>query len=167
MFPAARNPSFRSITMVAIFVTLLGGCSIHAFAQKLSPSKQKVILDTDIGDDIDDAYALALILSSPELQLMGVTTAWGDTSLRARLVERMLCETGQQSIPVFAGVPAKSKTPLTQAAWARRFSDTAVSEIGAVTWMAQMIQKNPGQITLIAIGPLSNVAALIDHDPQA
>ena len=52
--------------------------------------RQKVILDTDIGDDIDDAYALTLALHSPEFEILGVTTAWGDTALRARLAARLL-----------------------------------------------------------------------------
>lgn len=43
---------------------------------------------------------------------MGVATAWGDTSLRARLVERILCETGQQAIPVLGDIPTKSSRPL-------------------------------------------------------
>ena len=53
-------------------------------------TQQLVILDTDIGDDIDDAFALALLLQSPEIKLLGITTAFGDTELRARLVERYL-----------------------------------------------------------------------------
>jgi inosine-uridine nucleoside N-ribohydrolase len=126
-----------------------------------------VILDTDIGDDIDDAYALGLVLSSPELKLMGVTTAWGDTGLRARLVEGILCETGEQAIPVIAGVPTKPGTTLTQAAWAQRFPAPRATEIDAIAWMIQTIRQNPGQITLISIAPLSNVGALIDRDPDA
>lgn len=55
---------------------LLAGSSLRAWSQKPLPVPQKVILDTDIGDDIDDAYALALVLSSPEVKLLGVTTAW-------------------------------------------------------------------------------------------
>lgn len=51
---------------------------------------QLAVIDTDIGDDIDDAFALALALRSPELKLLGVTTAYGDTELRARLVDRYL-----------------------------------------------------------------------------
>ena len=72
-------------------------------------SRQKVIVDTDIGDDIDDAFGLALVLSSPEIELLGVSSAWGNTQLRARIVERMLCETGNNAIPVFAGIPSTSK----------------------------------------------------------
>jgi inosine-uridine nucleoside N-ribohydrolase len=53
-----------------------------------------VILDTDIGTDIDDAFALALIMSSPELELLGVTTVSGDTAARARLAAKFLWEAG-------------------------------------------------------------------------
>src|SRR5438874_13494677 len=69
-------------------------------------SRQKISLDTDIGGDIDDAFALALVVSSPEFELLGVTTAWGNTQLRARVADRMLCETGMSNIPVLAGVAA-------------------------------------------------------------
>ena len=67
-------------------------------------SPQLVILDTDIGDDIDDAFALALALRSPELRLLGVTTEFGDTALRARLVDRYLKAVGHEDIPVLAGI---------------------------------------------------------------
>ena len=144
-------------------------CSLHvrAWAQRPNPAPQKAILDTDIGDDIDDAYALGLVLSSPELKLLGVTTAWGDTALRARLVRRMLCETGEQTIPVIAGVPTKSSSRFSQASWASRFPPVAEPDVDGVAWMAKTIRQNPGQITLIAIAPLSNVGALIEQDPEA
>lgn len=150
-----------------LVVCLLAGSSLRAWSQKPLPVPQKVILDTDIGDDIDDAYALALVLSSPEVKLLGVTTAWGDTGLRARLVEGILCETGQQAIPVFAGVPTKTDNTLTQASWARRFPAPADEGMNAIAWMAKTIRANPGQITLISIAPLSNIGALIEQDPAA
>jgi purine nucleosidase len=150
-----------------VVVCLLIGSSLRGWSQKPLPVPQKVILDTDIGDDIDDAYALALVLSSPELKLMGVTTAWGDTSLRARLVEGMLCETGQQGIPVIAGVQTKTHNVLSQASWARRFPPPPDAGTDAIAWMAKTIRANPGQITLIEIAPLSNVGALIARDPAA
>ena len=105
--------------MIALSLLVMG--SKYAWAQKPVPAPQKVILDTDIGDDIDDAYALALVLTSPELKLLGVTTAWGNTGLRAQLVEGLLCESGQQNIPVFIGVPTKANNVFTQASWASRF----------------------------------------------
>ena len=82
-----------------IVLCLLVAGSKYARAQKQVPAPQKVILDTDIGDDIDDAYALALVLTSPELKLLGVTTAWGNTALRAQLVEGLLCETDSKRFP--------------------------------------------------------------------
>ncbi len=146
---------------------LLAAGSWYARAQKPVLPPQKVILDTDIGDDIDDAYALALVLASPELKLLGVTTAWGDTALRAQLVEGIFGETGKQNIPVFIGVPTKANNVFTQASWASRFPAPPDSNKDAIAWMAKTIRANPGQITLVEIAPLSNVGALIDRDPAA
>ncbi len=164
----SRMNESRAPNMMAIFFLLLFiAVPLRTFAQKSLPSPQKIILDTDIGDDIDDAYALGLVLSSPELKLMGVTTAWGDTGLRARLVEGMLCTTGQQAIPVTAGVATKPATTFTQAAWAGRQPKPTQPKMDAISWMIQTIRQNAGEITLIDIAPLSNVGALIDRDPAA
>jgi len=151
----------------AILLCLLFCFHLRAWAQKPLPAPQKVILDTDIGDDIDDAYALGLVLSSPELKLLGVTTALGDTALRARLVRGILCETGEQTIPVVAGIATKAASRFSQASWASRFPPAAEPDMDAVAWMAKTIRQNPGQITLIAIAPMSNVGALIERDPEA
>ena len=78
-------------------------------APRTSTARIRVIIDTDIGDDVDDAFALGLALSSPELQILGVTTAWGDTHLRARLADRLLVETSRSDIPVAEGIPTPSK----------------------------------------------------------
>ncbi len=150
-----------------IVVCLLAAGAKLTLAQKPALAPQKVILDTDIGDDIDDAYALGLVLTSPELKVLGVTTAWGDTRLRAQLAEGLLCETGEQNIPVFIGVPTKANNAFTQASWANRFPPPTNGDTDAIAWMAKTIRANPGQITLIEIAPLSNVGALIDRDPAA
>ena len=77
----------------------------------------KVIVDMDIGDDIDDSFALALLLQSPEFDIIGITTAWGDTALRAQLLERMLRETGHSQIPIAQGTATTGNPqPFTQAA---------------------------------------------------
>src|SRR5580698_3023424 len=86
----------------------------------LSDHPQLAILDTDIGDDIDDAFALALALQSPELKILGITTAFGDTELRARLVDRYLHAIGRDQIAVAAGVPTPHSNVFTQAAYARQ-----------------------------------------------
>ena len=124
---------------------------------------QLVILDTDIGDDIDDAFALALALQSPELKILGITTAFGDTELRARLVDRYLHAIGRDQIPVAAGVPTPHSNVFTQAAYARQGPERHHAD--GVLFLLEQIREHPGQITLIAIGPLNNIEAAIKRDP--
>src|SRR6201993_5647180 len=80
----------------------------------VSSPREKVIIDTDIGDDIDDAFALALAVRSPELEILGVTTNFGDTEARARIADRLLGEAGHPEIPVAAGAPTPEKMKLNQ-----------------------------------------------------
>jgi inosine-uridine nucleoside N-ribohydrolase len=67
-------------------------------------TKHTVLIDTDISDDIDDALALALALSSPEIDLLGLSTVFGDTPLRAKLALHVLHTYGRDDVPVAAGV---------------------------------------------------------------
>ncbi len=76
----------------------------NTWASQLEEGKHLVLLDTDIGDDIDDALALALAVRSPEIELTGVTTVFGDTRLRARLAKHLLHTFERDDIPVAAGV---------------------------------------------------------------
>ena len=81
-------------------------CLVLAFplpAQAPAIEKVPVLLDTDLGSDIDDAFALALILASPELDLRGVTTVGGDTKVRAMMLCRFLTMTGRRQTRVAAG----------------------------------------------------------------
>jgi purine nucleosidase len=154
----------KSACAVAFAVLLLlAAPQFRSQALAVPPATpQLVILDTDIGDDIDDAFALALILRSPELHLLGIQTAFGDTELRARLVDRYLAAIGRTDIPVLAGVPGKP-THFTQAAYARHSPEH--KHAGAVQFLLSQIRQHPGQITLIAIGPLPNIQAAIAQDP--
>jgi inosine-uridine nucleoside N-ribohydrolase len=127
-------------------------------------SPEKIIIDTDIGDDIDDAFAIALVLRSPELQVLGVATTFGDTETRAKIVDRLLGEAGREDIPVAAGNPTPPKTRLTQRDYAQGSRFIRSSHPGAVDFILSQINQNPGQITLVAIGPLVNVGQLIDKD---
>ena len=153
--------------LILVFFIASGRC-VLAQSPTVASGRQKIILDTDIGDDIDDAFALALALSSPKLQVMGVTTAWGDTDLRARLAARLLAKTGHSGIPVSAGPKTKvdsERFPFTQARYASMFPEPQNGWPDAVDFILDAIRKNPGQITLISIAPFSNVGALIDKDP--
>lgn len=126
---------------------------------------EKVVIDTDIGDDIDDAFAIALALRSPELQILGISTTFGDTETRAKLLDRFLAEVGRPEIPVAAGVPSTPKGTFTQRRYAEGGHSAKSSHPDAATFLLEQIRRYPGQITLIAIGPLINIGAAIDKDP--
>jgi purine nucleosidase len=129
------------------------------------PSVTPILLDTDIGTDIDDAFALALIIRSPELDLAGVTTVSGDTQARARIAARMLTEAAMAIVPVVPGEPGIPR-PLDQGKWAEGFKSPQIWKKPAVDFLQEAIDKTPGKITLVAIGPLTNVAQLITHSPE-
>jgi inosine-uridine nucleoside N-ribohydrolase len=159
-------------TAIVLGMLGLGGTlMVHPQALAQTPSQSgasragKVIVDTDIGDDIDDAFALALALRSPEIEVIGITTAWGDTALRARLANRLLREEGAGAIPVLAGVLTQSKSNFTQADWARE-GQAATAHPDAVEFLLEQAKKAPGEVTLVAIGPLTNIGAAIDRDEE-
>lgn len=156
----------RSLLSALSAVLLLAGVltegrSTHAQAPEKSP--QLVWIDTDIGDDIDDAFALGLILRSPELKVLGISTTFGDTELRARITDRFLAAQNEKRIRVYAGPPSVTDNPMTQAAYGKQFPDHKHSD--GVTAMLAAIKAHPGQVTLIALGPLFTVGATIDGDP--
>ncbi|MBS1802494.1 MAG: nucleoside hydrolase [Acidobacteria bacterium] len=135
--------------------------AVPAAAEKGS-TPQLVIIDTDIGDDIDDAFALALALKSPELKVFGVTTTFGDTTMRARIVDRYLKAVGRRDIPVFAGPATKTDNVMTQAEYAKGDAKTKFSD--GVEFILKTAREHPGQVTLIGIGPLFTVEAAIKRD---
>jgi len=142
---------------------------LASFAQQApvaGAAKTKIILDTDIGDDIDDVFALALALRSPEVEIVGISTAWGDTELRAQLVQRFLKENGSTGIPIALGITTKSSANFSQARWARDGAPVE-KKIDAVDFLLEQTRKAPGEITLVAIGPLTNIGGAIDRDSLA
>ena len=154
-----------------IWVTLVGVLAIGApfsLGQSATPvsAPEKIIIDTDIGDDVDDAFAVALALKSPEVQILGITTTFGDTETRAKLVDRMLGEAGCGDIPVAVGRASETKSNFTQHRYAEGGRSTRSSHPDAVSFILEQIRKNPGEITLIAIGPLVNVGGVIDKDAE-
>jgi purine nucleosidase len=149
----------RTFLLIAL---LLGAGLAHASGPQPVPSK--VIFDTDIGDDIDDAYALGLLLRSPEVQVLGVTTAFEDTHLRARLAARFLSAAGRGDVPVYEGPKTGAAKHFTQKKWAEEAADRSYPD--AIEFVLETIRKNPGQITLVAVAPLTNVGVLIRRDPE-
>jgi inosine-uridine nucleoside N-ribohydrolase len=136
--------------------------AIVAPAQSATP----VIFDTDIGTDIDDAYALAALIHRPELELLGVTTVSSDAVARARLAAKLLRVAGDRwaRVPVYAGISTPVQY-MKQVEWAKGFTSPSLHESGAIEFMRTKIHARPGEITLIAVGELTNVAALLASEP--
>ncbi|PVE90937.1 nucleoside hydrolase [Microbacterium sp. TPD7012] len=130
----------------------------------------RVILDTDIGTDVDDLMALALILGSPSIELIGVTTVYGDTALRGRMTKR-IAEIAGVTIPVHAG---ESATLSGREVWwagheARLYDGLEAHELDgadAVGYLIDAVCASPGTVDVLAIGPLTNIAAAIERDPR-
>lgn len=149
----------------ALVGTVLPPRPAQAYASGVTQSAaEKVIIDTDIGDDIDDAFALALAVKSRELEILGISTTFGDTETRARIVDRFLGEIGRYDIPVLAGKKTPVKSVMSQGRYANGGHFAKTSHGDAVDFLLAQIQKYPGEITLICIGPLFNVGEAIDRD---
>ncbi len=139
--------------------------AVGPFAVASARAATPIIIDTDVGDDIDDAFALALAASDPRLDILGVTTAWGDTGLRRRLTLRLLAAAGRPDAPVAQGGATPDSVRFTQAEWAAGGPDPPQG-IGALDFIRDQVRKHPSQITLVALAPLSNIEDLIERDPQ-
>jgi purine nucleosidase len=147
-------------------LSLVALCRAQSPPAANSVAPEKIIIDSDIGDDVDDAFAVALALRSPELQILGITTAFGDTEMRARLLDRLLAEAGREDIPVAVGRPGHDPGVFTQSRYAAGGHVAHKPHLRAVDFTLEQIRRYPGEITLVGIGPLVNVGALIDRDQQ-
>src|SRR5262245_36426690 len=126
-------------------------------------AKVPVVIDTDIGDDIDDALALALAVSSPELEVRGITTVQGDAHTRALLLCRLLHAIGKTDIPVAAGKAGRNPPDFAgQLQYGLRpgFRKQPVKD-KAVDFLHAQLKADPGNLTLVTLGPLTNVAELL------
>lgn len=131
----------------------------------------RIVLDTDLGTDVDDALCLALALASPEIELVAVTTVAGNTRLRAQIARRLLDLAGHPEVPVFAG----EERPHTAGGaffWhggeghgilapgdAPRIEDEPADRA-----IPRLLREDPER-ELVAVGPLSNLARVLDQDP--
>jgi inosine-uridine nucleoside N-ribohydrolase len=133
-----------------------------------APAKTPVIFDTDIGDDIDDTWALALLLKSPELDLKLVVTDQGKTDYRARIVARLLEIAGRTDVAIGLGLPVIEGEG-GQAPWVK---DYELSQYpgkvhrDGVQALIDTIMRSPQQVTLICTGPVPNIEAALEREPS-
>ena len=153
-------------TLAACLILLLSVTAMPLRAAEAPVPVQKVILDTDIGDDIDDAYALALVTSLPEANIIGVTTTFRATDKRAELAAKLLSVMGRPDIPVYPGRRTGNGIGR-QYEWASGFRSPALKNDAAADFMAREIARAPGEITLIGIGALTNIGDLLKNHPEA
>lgn len=169
---AAISQADACLRIIGLMV-FMGLC---AFCPNLNGSERKpdvakripVIIDSDIGDDIDDTWALALALKSPELDIKLVVGDQGKSLYRASLIAKILEVAGRTDIPVGVGIGSKGGGGR-QSAWIEGYDLKSypgkVYEDG-VQAIIDTIMESAEPITLIAYGPLPNVAAALEREPR-
>ncbi|WOJ97777.1 nucleoside hydrolase [Congregibacter brevis] len=177
-----RQLTHAGLLLPFVAGTALSALDARAFSESLSQSslqhspqstrqkpRRKILLDTDIGSDIDDAVALAYLLRQPRCDLLGVTTVTGDAEGRAQLVAA-LCKTAGVDVPIFPGqdTPLFVESMQTKAPQTRRLKSRQAEfpRDSAIGFLRDSIRKNPHEVTLLAVGPLTNIAKLFALDPE-
>lgn len=145
--------------------------AFSAFAQ--NPNRQKVIFDCDLGDDIDDAFALAMLLThQDQLDILGITTCYGRTDDRAKVALKLLYETGLEKIPVYVGRNTAKNSErenwyAEQFYWAQGFSKLQPNKQPAADFILESLKKYPGEVVIITVGPVTNMGDVLQKDPNA
>jgi inosine-uridine nucleoside N-ribohydrolase len=167
----AEDVQMHRPLLAAVPLLLAAALPVAAGAQARPPSARAsipVILDTDIGDDIDDTWALVLALKSPELDVRLVVTDFGNTEHRAKLVARVLELAGRTDIPIGVGVK-ESDEESPQADWVRgfdlaRYPGRVLKDGVQALVDTAMAAEEP--LTLVAIGPPPNLKAALEREPR-
>jgi len=132
---------------------------------------EKILLDTDIGTDIDDAVCLSYLLKQPKCELLGITTVTGEPVKRA-MIASAICKHNGVDIPIYPGLD----TPLLNQQWQKKAAqaealsnwdhENKFPQGEAINFLRETIYQNPGEITLITVGPLTNIGILFRLDPE-
>ena len=145
----------------------------------------KVILDTDIGDDIDDAFALLLLLESHKFDVLGITTVFRNSIKRAKMAKQLIDSLGYD-IKVYPGIDNPLKVSIDDLIspeikqkekvdennkylipqWDESMEKCQIENKSAVDFIVESVNKYPNEITIIPIGPMTNIASAIKKDPS-
>jgi inosine-uridine nucleoside N-ribohydrolase len=143
---------------------------------------QKILIDTDAGDDVDDVLAIAFALLRPELDIRAITTVSPGGRRRARLLRRLLHLAQREDIPVAPGMELPLRplddgelARLTQGAYVLNHAPATPGQEGtedtqdtddAVSLIIRTVQQHPGEVALVTIGPLTNIACALRRRPE-
>ncbi len=132
--------------------------------------KTKILLDTDIGTDIDDAVCLAYLLMNPQCDLLGITTVTGEAERRAQLAS-VLCKRAGKAVPIYVGsenplLVSQGQPVAQQAAALADWPHDSNFPRDAIDFMRRTIRQHPGEVTLLTIAPLTNIGLLFAVDPE-
>jgi inosine-uridine nucleoside N-ribohydrolase len=154
--------------ILVVFAMFLAPSSSIASGGGSSRQKIPVIFDTDICDDIDDTWALAMLVQSPEFDVKLITTAVGNTKSKAKTVAKFLQIAGRTDIPIGIGVQ-QHKGSHRQDAWAKDYDLSSypgrIYEDG-VQALIDIVMKSRKPVKVVAVGPLPNVAAALEREPR-
>lgn len=153
--------------LIMSLVTVSFGAS-HKGMSSSERQKIPVIFDTDIGGDIDDTWALALLVQSLEFDVKLVTTAVGDTPAKAKIVAKFLETVGRTDIPVGIGVQ-QGTGGHRQVEWTKGYELSSYPGTiyrDGVQAIVDAIMKSPRSIKVVAVGPLPNIAAALGREPR-
>lgn len=160
-----RSFLWAGTLLPVVMTTILTAASKPTYSV---PIPKPVILDTDICDDIDDTWAIAVMLQSPELDCKLITTAVGNTEAKAKVVAKFLEKVGRTNIPVGIGVKQNDGSHR-QTPWAADYNLSSypgrICKDG-VQAIIDTIMGSPTRVTLIALGPLPNIAEALKREPR-
>lgn len=149
---------------------------LFLFSISISAQKQKVIFDCDLGGDIDDAFAVALLLcSQDEFEILGFCMDHGNTPGRGQLACKLLYQCGLENIPVYlgrhtptvVGTETKPEGKSTQMIWSEDFETIEPEKKPAADFIIETLNKFQGEVILFTVGPVDNFADVVDKDPDA
>ena len=160
------------------------GGALHIVMNSMD-KKIKAILDTDIGDDIDDSFALLLLLESHYFDVLGVTTVFRNSEKRAKMAKQLIKALGSDvevypgcNVPLISKVDdlippdVKAKEQLDENGlylipqYDPSMNDEIVGKKHAVDFIIEQVHKYPHEVVIIPIGPLTNIAMAIRKDPS-
>lgn len=165
--PLKKRCNLKHLGFSAILALALWLPGINAYAA--AAAKIPVILSTDIGDDIDDTWALALALRCPEFDIKLVVGDYGNPLARARLLAKFLEAAGRTDIPVGVGFAAECKSDFRQAQWIENYElDRYPGKVhcDGVQAMIDLVMASKQPVTLVCIGPVPNIAEALRREPR-